>query len=900
MQKNKKTSSFQPTVLVQSNCSSLSLNFVREVLKKSCRVIVASKNNSGWKKNTVEKNIHLVNLAEIENENFQYLLYINEFDLFRKTNQEVDQIIKIIKDSTKIVNKVGAKSLFVFPYTQTRYFKKKISLLKKQILSQKEFVSGIIYLGQVIDLSYEHKEKNMLTELVKDAAFRGEISVPKNYKSYYPVKADIVARQIVKNLFSFGVYGSQAAIISDRVTQKDLVERLKNTSPNLVIHYHRNFNDPVYAKYERLIKTKADLNGFIINIFSQATKKKKKVGKNKDAKTIESLKKHKRIAKRTQEKPQIKKPKRKFKKSFVKIFFLTALLLLSPLILILMSLSTQVAAKEFFYQGSLKAANALLSFSEYSSKTATTQLQYYSKLPVLDKSLKNIDNLANLFLKTAKIENHKISLVKQTKELFHKITGSVAYDLSNYSKNIAVELDYLYKELGFLQGELQSLDSLFKKRVFLGEYSNSQLARLREKIYFVSKIVADLPILLGQEKPATYLILIQDNTKLRPTGGLIQSYVLLTFDAGKLTKKRAFNANDIDKEIKGSIEPPYLINKYLQQTSWLFKDSNWDPDFKVSAQKAGWFINKATGENIDGVAGVDLSFIEQTLELFGPIYLEDIDREINHNNFAELLAGSEEGDLLALLADKLLNRIMELDNRQLIKLALIVDQNLEEKHLLLDLRSAIAQKAASSLNWSGELPALTCEDNCLSDWLGIVEANVGKNNINNFIKRSGDLTIDIKNDTLSKKLLIKIENTKLQTASQENNYQAYIRILVPIDSVFQPVGVLDTQHSQLIEPQIAELFEHKEAGFFVEVPASQEKTIRVAWKLFSELDLSKNGEYLFYWRKQPGTLNDPVVLKYNFPGDLIFQSQPRFSLTGTKAYGYNTSLSRDFVSRIYW
>jgi len=112
---------------------------------------------------------------------------------------------------------------------------------------------------------------------------------------------------------------------------------------------------------------------------------------------------------------------------------------------------------------------------------------------------------------------------------------------------------------------------------------------------------ANLPSILGQDTNKNYLILFENNMELRPTGGFIGHTVLQNFGGGKLN---GLDINDIysaDGQLKGHGEPPAPIKNYLGEANWWFRDSNWDPDFPTSAERAEWFLNKEMDQNFDGV-----------------------------------------------------------------------------------------------------------------------------------------------------------------------------------------------------------------------------------------------------------------------------------------------------------
>ena len=60
------------------------------------------------------------------------------------------------------------------------------------------------------------------------------------------------------------------------------------------------------------------------------------------------------------------------------------------------------------------------------------------------------------------------------------------------------------------------------------------------------KVGARLPAILGWDGPRRYLVLTQDPAELRPSGGLIGSYGLITFDRGRIIERTFKNVSPLD------------------------------------------------------------------------------------------------------------------------------------------------------------------------------------------------------------------------------------------------------------------------------------------------------------------------------------------------------------------
>jgi len=67
--------------------------------------------------------------------------------------------------------------------------------------------------------------------------------------------------------------------------------------------------------------------------------------------------------------------------------------------------------------------------------------------------------------------------------------------------------------------------------------------------------------------------------------------------------------------------------------NWFLRDSNFNPDFAMSASQAASFLKLETGESINGVIGIDVSFLSSLLDATGPVKLPDYQQTLTKDNF---------------------------------------------------------------------------------------------------------------------------------------------------------------------------------------------------------------------------------------------------------------------------
>ncbi|MBV9280399.1 MAG: DUF4012 domain-containing protein, partial [Chloroflexi bacterium] len=100
------------------------------------------------------------------------------------------------------------------------------------------------------------------------------------------------------------------------------------------------------------------------------------------------------------------------------------------------------------------------------------------------------------------------------------------------------------------------------------------------------------PDILGARRPTTYLAAFQDSHELRATGGFVAAVDLVTLRRGVIST--SFSSSALPRETMAAF-PPLPEAYYTPETRWILRDSNWSPDFPLSARLERWFYGEDTG-----------------------------------------------------------------------------------------------------------------------------------------------------------------------------------------------------------------------------------------------------------------------------------------------------------------
>jgi len=555
----------------------------------------------------------------------------------------------------------------------------------------------------------------------------------------------------------------------------------------------------------------------------------------------------------------------------------------------------------------LTLAKSSLSIAHGSAVLSRNGFTIVSHTPLVGRYFISSTQASLILEKGTKVGQRAINLALLSSDLAQGIFDHKRYDPWQLSEELQLELDQLYKESSFFEGDYKRFGS------FLSGYlpEPAQIARYRRYLLSGRDLAQNLPALLGAEKPVIYLVLLQNNLELRPTGGFIGSFALVTFENGKLINTELFDVYTADGQLKGYVEPPSPIINYLGEESWFLRDSNWDPDFPTSARRAEWFLTKSISKEVDGVIGINLDVVASALKYTGPVELADFQDTINHLNIYYRLHQEIEDDFfpgsrkkahyLTALMNAATFKLQGLPPLQKLLLAKDLLAQLESRDIQIALHDSPSSAVTAVLGWDGSLTPPSCSGNCSVVWTGLVEANLGVNKANYYINRESELTVDFQPDAIHYTLNLLLANQAAANSNlPETSYKTYIRALASPQASFSEIFVYQGQEQTRLSPEFTGFPAHSEAGVLVNLPPQVSKIISFHWTEPYQLDFSQPGQLVFQWRKQAGVAAHPVYVKFRLPGGIFLESSPPFNLTDHEFIGYNTDLSTDLNTTISW
>lgn len=433
------------------------------------------------------------------------------------------------------------------------------------------------------------------------------------------------------------------------------------------------------------------------------------------------------------------------------------------------------------------------------------------------------------------------------------------------------------------------------------------LAAIEAPLNQVSGVIDVLPQLAGVGNEQTYVVLFQNNMELRPGGGFIGSYGLLTLEDGRIASFTIHDVYDADGQLIGHIEPPFALKRYLGASHWFLRDSNFSVEFSENAAQAASFLHLSTQESVDGVITMDVSFLRALLHKIGPVYLPAYDETVSAKNFylkaqthaeEDFFPGStQKKDFLQHVAQALLLSLQERESLPLLSVLQTFQQAVSEKHLML---ASADPRVMTLLVKNGYAPTVTKSKSeneaAVSDFIGYFDANVGANKANYYITRRFEHSVLLKpTGAVQGSLAVSYKNESTSESPFGGDYKNYAQLVLPQEAVVTGI-LLDDVEQEIVLPVTSERVYRSDrfvpstgieldrqtihgrsvSGFYVVVPKGKEKVVTIRYLIPAVQELPERFEYVMRLFKQPGTDYDSYRLHFSFDPTLTLLSKPDF------------------------
>ncbi len=460
------------------------------------------------------------------------------------------------------------------------------------------------------------------------------------------------------------------------------------------------------------------------------------------------------------------------------------------------------------------------------------------------------------------------------------------------NKDITVIAAYLRGAVANLENaDINYVPQSYREKFVIAQ---KQLKAIADNFENLSQDMPLLNRMIGSEGHSQkYLLLFENNSEIRASGGFIGSYGIIDIENGEIKNMFIDGIFNPDGQLKEKIVPPMPIQKI--SASWSMHDANWFADFPISAQKVALFYEKTGGATVDGVIAITPNVIENLLEVAGPIYVPEYGVTINSENFlsmtqlqVEELYDKEENkpkQFLADLAPKIMEKLLENDGlsqeekiKKYLRLADIMEKILKEKHMILFHRDSDIENMIIERGWGGKVL------NSGGDYLNVINSNINGYKTDAVI----DQKINFKTEILADGSII--DTVKITRAHNggESDYNWYNRVNANYMRVYVPLG------SELLEAEGHTLEKYEPpidySEFKVDPDVQKiEKTIKIhpesGTQVFEESGKTVFGNWVYVSPKEVAEVTYKYRLPYKINFDDFTKPADKYSVLIQKQIG---------------
>ncbi len=530
----------------------------------------------------------------------------------------------------------------------------------------------------------------------------------------------------------------------------------------------------------------------------------------------------------------------------------------------------------------------------------------FSRITVLNNQVNDLEYL----LKTASIISRSINHAVPIAQKFNRLySGQAGHDFSTLSTNEKAEFfQLIYESEPEINGLKANLDLALLninkiKRIGILWPVYNQISDIKQEIEKASALMSEatpllklLPALAGYPKASDFLIIMQNNDELRPSGGFIGVFGLLQSQNGEIVSLKTFDSYHLDMPAVGKwhMDPPAPIGKYMKVENWYLRDANWSPDWPTSAQKIQEIFygeSKAIEQstpNLSGVIGITPDFVSDLLRLVGPITVRG--ETYTPDNLQELLqynveVAYKEQDISSWdrkqvindLLEELKTRLFSLETKRLGELLTIFSNNAKSKNIQIYFNEERWQNLTEDLNVDGAIKKTA------GDYVMVVDANLAAFKSDSVVKKEIEYKINNNKDNQATASLSLTYRHEGGFDWRTTRYRSYTRVYAPIGS---KLIVIKAQDKANLESESISSYDDAGLGktvfgFFFSVEPGTRGIINLEYALPENINTAlKNNNYQLFVQKQAGRRTEN--LKVNINGEI-----------------YNRSLSEDVIINSY-
>ncbi len=470
-------------------------------------------------------------------------------------------------------------------------------------------------------------------------------------------------------------------------------------------------------------------------------------------------------------------------------------------------------------------------------------------LPFTSKYYQDADNMISGFQSIATGANN---IAQHSAQVANALGfGDSTDSFLNALPALIPTIDNAMTDFTYAQNSFALVDPHYiPKETFLGKdlktSYNSFNDSFQSVIAFLPKLDSLTPILERSFSNRSYLLLIQDETTLLPTGGKINGYGYLDFVQGKLNPIKINAISGLNQMLLSTTSPSVTLQAYVKTANLGIDRANQSPDFVTSAQQfEKLYYSIPSIEHTSGIVTIDHSFISRVIQTIGPVSLPSSHIQVTDLNLSQYISNP-------IFLESLGNQLFNTQGDSLVSVMKMLQSAFMQKDIILYADDQQTEDTVNQYGLGGAFPL-----NTGSDFIGLSEENLGGQKDITDISRS----LNSQLNGLEHTLTITYVNNYDKDPAKNGKYEAWVRIYLPSGSRVESILGAD-----------GTLRAYREMGYSVaddhiSVPStdsvsSTPSQLQLVIKYSLPSNFSTDG-YSMYIYKQPGTSSLGVSVSFN-------------------------------------
>jgi hypothetical protein len=390
----------------------------------------------------------------------------------------------------------------------------------------------------------------------------------------------------------------------------------------------------------------------------------------------------------------------------------------------------------------------------------------------------------------------------------------------------------------------------------------------------------------GAEGDRRYLFLSQNPDEIRPTGGFIGTYGLISMGPGAFALDRFEPIHVFLQRHPTAVVPaaeagsPFRFVNPPRAMS--LANVNSTPDFAAAGRRAVDLWNGAGEPAVDGAFSVTPAFMARLLEVLGPVDVPDYGERVTAANIIErfdfytdeledlAITNVERKGFVASLAEVVMDRLLAAPANRWQALGDAMAAGFDAREAMAWSTDEVVAQALANRNWDGTLPEVEGDFFYNGEWSYAAKFNRG-------IRRTFDHHVQLRDDGSARiTTTMVVANTRERSLFNPGTL-SYVTLYGPAGAVLDPAAS-DPPVSE--EPAVAG---HPGWGWFVNAPPLGRVTLRATW---TAEDITRPGpggarDYSLTFLGVPDHTGDVLNLRVEPPPGWRWQGDPppaQFSL----------------------